>query len=222
MRLSGNEERSAINLKKIVGLQYAADHGYDYAACLDSDIYLLPQFNAAEFFELAIANYNKCEYFGVNTDHPDFMAPFKKTLMLFSKDVSINNMPSSMETWFPWFFEAPIYSLMEFKQFDAYMESQWGEWYLKINWFTFDHLVFIAWKILCKGAKMHDYSAITKSIPEFLTNTELQLISDMYGYKPAWLSATNFVYFPEILAQRPEIKLLNHADRVQDVKLNTH
>lgn len=219
--MAANEERSAINLKKLAGLQYAKSHCYEYAACLDSDIYLLPRFKAREFFELAIKNYQKSEYFGVRVDHPDFKAPFQKSLVLFSKDRAIATRIPEMESWFPWFFDVPLYSLHDFSEFDAYMSEQWGEWYLQVNWFTFDHLMFIAWKILKRGANMIDYGKITQTIPELLSNLELQEIEKAYQYEPAWLTATNYVYFPEIVSQKPHIKLLNHADRVNDVKFNS-
>lgn len=221
LRLAANEERSAINLKKMAGLQYAKENHYDYAACLDSDIYLLPQFNAQQFFELAIKNYQKSEYFGVTVDHPAFKAPFQKTLVLFAKDKSVADLLPAMEAWFPWFFDVPLYSLKDYSEFDAYMSGQWGEWYLQINWFTFDHLMFIAWKILKAGSKLIDYGNITTTIPELLSNVELKEIERVYQYEPAWLTATNFVYFPEIVNQKPHIKLLNHADRVNDVKFNS-
>lgn len=221
LRLAANEERSAINLKKLAGLEYAKNNQYDYAACLDSDIYLLPQFNAHEFFEIAIKNYQKSEYFGTMVEHPDFKAPFQKSLTLFAKDESVADLLPAMDSWFPWFFDVPLYNLKDFSEFDAYMSDQWGEWYLQVNWFTFDHLMFIAWKILKGGASLRDYGCVTQTIPELLSNLELQEIENVYHYEPAWLTATNFVYFPEIAQQKPHIKLLNHADRVNDVKFNS-
>lgn len=214
-RYNENQERCIVNLKKFLGLYWAKDY-YDFILCVDCDIIFL---NNLEFiFKKALKNYNKNIYFAGFRPNPSLYSDILQncasfidnfSLLKFQKNDVIKNNTKDF-TLYPWFFDIPAYKSSDLVDFFKYV----GNFYEKITWHSFEHIIFIFWRIVKEDSKLIDYTTelgITNS-SEGLTANDILNINLKYDYTPLWINYRRLLTTDCHLCY--DIPMVFHVDRI--------
>jgi hypothetical protein len=190
-----------INLKKFAALRYAKDQQYEYAMCIDADSVAVKNLDIV--MDTAIQNYKTKKYLGSKTKSHEYIEINK-----LSAAVLDHYVDTSVYFWFQ---DAPMYEVNDLRDFFAYMDYTWQseEGFLKkLSWMTFEHIVFVYFLVLHKGAKIIPFNHITDTIPELVNYDTLMRISSYFNYFPVWMTIKT-ARFGDI----SKVGLLNHTDR---------
>ena len=121
------------------------------------------------------------------------------------------------DTCYAWFFDVPLYNAVDYKAFLSDMAKNLDSieaWLCRINYFSFEHLIFLMWRCLNKNARLIDLAEMQiGNIPEFLKFHDLVRIRMKYGYEPAWAVYIEVLHHPDILQAFPNLTLAYHVDR---------
>ena len=220
-RLQENSDGSIINLKKMIGLQWALQGGIQYALCLDCDVLALA--GLQRIHEVAKTNHQKSLYLGAGiADAPNcelLTRIIRETAGLFAPEeqAAIADLTSG-HTLYTWYGDMPVFSRQDLISFFDYMQSVHGsmEGFLSaLKWATFDHMLYVFHRVISRGARIFDYRktlAITAP-PEFLNPRELFAISMKTGYEVGWIGASTAYDQPEAFRLLSNLCLLSHFDR---------
>ena len=220
--LETNANRGIVNLKKFLGLHWAWAKSYDFVAVLDIDIYLSPNADLGKFFRILKSNYAANRVIGVslpgNFENDIFQTINRKTLELFSQEDSAALQRDGVSDVFSWFFEPPTYAREDLSALFDYMKQvhgSLGQFFLNLNWHTFDHTIFTYFRVL-RGASLFSYDSLgIATLPEHLSVAELDMIRSAIGFEPPWIS-----FFSELLSAPsarllfPDLGVFFHFDRV--------
>ncbi len=215
-RYTQNIDGCIVNLKKFIGLKYAAEQGYEWIIATDCDVIAIAETNKT--FNLVEKNYNKGEYFGLQTDNWILQEILLKSLDCFSEQDEQTLKTTAMYIY-TWFFDIPTYSGKDVKEFFSYMSHNNAEslnkWFMKINWHTFEHIVFIYWRLLQKNARIISYNELEIDIiPEEIAISDLRKIKFAFDYMPLWVTAKNYLECPASYDGLDHIVWLSHMDRL--------
>lgn len=219
-RYRANADRSVINIKKFAALHFVMEAHYDFAACIDCDSRAITDING--MFDKLVQNYELGMYFGAPCSARIFIADISvacRTLFSEADQIRINEFTRSGKMS-PWFFDVPTYRLNDVRNFFSYMADSNGsleDWFVKLKWGSFDHLVFIYWRCLNGYSKLIDYDADLgiPFVPEELGVNDLIRIYNEYAYSPIWMRAQEFANFPEAKVTLPQLRLIFHCDRLE-------
>ncbi len=221
-RLRDNAEGAIINLKKMIGLQWALENGAQYALCLDSDV--LAVAGVTQLYEVAKVNHQKALYLGASIEGVEncelLNRIIRETASLFAPDEqkAIAELTSG-HTLYTWYGDLPVFAREELVAFFEYMQTVHGsmEGFLSaLKWGTFDHMLYVYFRICCRGAHIFDYRKKLRisALPEFLSPRELFIISMKSAYEVGWIGASAAYDHPEAFRLLPKLCLLSHFDRI--------
>jgi hypothetical protein len=221
-RLQENAEGAIINLKKMIGLQWALQNGAQYALCLDSDV--LAVAGLSQLYEIAKINHQKALYLGASiegVENCDLLSRIiRETANLFAPDeqTTIAELTAG-HTLYTWYGDLPVFAREDISAFFEYMQTVHGsmEGFLSsLRWATFDHMLYVFFRVSCRGAHIFDYRKKLRisALPEFLSPRELFIISMKTAYEVGWIGASNAYDHPEAFRLLPKLCLLSHFDRI--------
>jgi hypothetical protein len=217
-RFKCNEDNSIINIKKFVALHWAMSSNYEWAVCIDCDTAAISNIN--NMLEILINNYETNSYFfscGNSRTSIDNIFAGCSNLFSLEDKRKIDNF-TNRGLLGNWFFDAPTYKISDMRDFFEYMSINHGSlenWFTRLKWGTFDHIVYTYWRCLYKKCSIIDYNTTLgiPYIPEELGYNELISIYGKYSYAPVWMSAWEFSLNPDIINSIPNIRLVFHCDR---------
>lgn len=222
--LATNANKGVVNVKKFLGLHWALAKSYDYAVVIDVDVYFSPKANIKSFFEISRADYEKGTIIGSSISaSPESIAVAPQVnssaLALFSDDDAKELLQKEVNDVYTWFLQPPSYLMNDVRSFFEYMEGAHGsveEFFLKLNWLSFDQIVFSYFRVIHSGAKIISYnSSGVNSCPEHLSVTELDMIRMKMEFEPAWLSFFSFLLSGSATRVRfPSVGIFFHFDRI--------
>ncbi len=214
-RYTHNSNKCIVNLKKFVAMHWAMPQ-YEYCTVIDSDVIFYK--SAKSTFDKIIHNYQENRYFGAPSEAPGIQKIIEDCASFFDKDEvnQLREITNNLSVY-TWFIEPPTYHQADLRSFFDYFLSNdraYNFWE-KINWHSFEHIIFVFYKLLHKNAILIDYSQsqIGAVIPEALTHAHLNILKQEYNYSPSW------VRFKLLLdgldnVQSREPSLLYHVDRM--------
>lgn len=217
-RYRENTDSCIINVKKFCALHYAVRH-YEYVAVADCDIMFKDKESPSKFFARCIENYEKNIYITHSIPHNDL---FKKIMMssgaLYpeSYQETLKNLTNDWTTY-PWFFDIPTYKKEDLAQFFSFMESKSPiSFWSGLNWHTFDHIVFIYYRLLYCNCQFKDVTHITlsKRLLEYTDFNSLIKIKYNTGYVPIWINLGSLVNFAALNIADDEVIMFSHTDRI--------
>lgn len=220
--LEANANNGIVNLKKFLGLHWAQTRSYDFIAALDIDIYLSPAADLGKFFKMMQSNYAANRVIGVklsgNFENDIYQTINRKALELFSQEDSALLERDGVSDVFSWFLEPPTYSKDDLSSLFDYMEQVHGSlenFFLKLNWHTFDHTIFTQFRVL-RGASVVSYDTLgIVTLPEHLSAAELDMIRSAIGFEPPWISFfSKLLSAPATKLLFPDLGVFFHFDRV--------
>lgn len=214
-RYQANQERCIVNLKKFLGLHWAKDF-YDFILCVDCDIVFLH--NTHVIFKRALQNYHQNLYFAGFRSNPSIFGDILQACASFFEGLNIlgsqrREVLKSITqdfTSYPWFFDIPAYASRDLVEFFDAMGNFWE----RITWHSFEHIIFVYWRLLMRDAKLISYTqelGITAGTEE-LSIEEISNIQMRYGYLPLWISYRRLLMADCSLCF--EIPIAFHADRI--------
>ncbi len=217
-RYRSNEGRVIVNAKKFMAMHWAAQEGYDWIASVDSDICAIHDLSS--LFATLIHNYEMGQYFGhSNSQDPRLIEINANCRKLFPEaDQEAIAQLTKNDTNYAWFFDIPFYKNADLLDFFADMASGYDSlqgWLCRLDYFSFEHLVFLFWRCIRRQAVLIDcFDMGLFNIPEYLNFNELMRIKSKYGYVPAWAQFREMLAEPDMVHALPGISFLFHYDRV--------
>jgi hypothetical protein len=220
-RLRKNTDRCVINLKKVAGLHWALENGFEYAVCVDSDT--LAVAGLAHLHEVARDNYDASLYLGATIEgaaNRELLGGIiQKSAELFAPEEqkSIAEFTDG-HTLYTWFSDVPAYRAEDLRAFFAYMQTTHGSmasFLSALRWGTFDHMLYALFRVARGQARIFDYGKELgiAVIPESLSPRDLFQIGTETGYEVGWMSAAKAYEHPEAFRILPNLSLLMHFDR---------
>ena len=217
-RYRRNEDRVIVNAKKFMAMHWAMRNGYEWIASVDSDMCAVG--DISQLFKVLTGNYESGQYFG-HSGHDDsrFVEINANCRGLFSKaDQDVLRQLTKNDLTYAWFFDIPFYKGSDLETFFSDMASDHDDlqaWLCRLDYFSFEHLVFLFWRCLRQQAVLIDYHEIGLfNIPEYLSFQELLRIKGRYGYVPAWVQFREMMTEPDMARAFPDVSLLFHYDRM--------
>ena len=220
-RLLENSDGGIINLKKMIGLQWALQNGVQHVLCLDSDVLALA--GLSRIHQVAKINHDKALYLGAgiagvaNCDL--FGRIIAESAQLFDPDDQKKLAElTDGHTLYTWYGDLPVYGREDLTAFFDYMQAVHGSleaFLTALRWATFDHMLYVLHRVACRGARIYNYRkelGIGAS-PEFLKPRELVDISAETGLEVGWIGASTAFDHPEAFRLLPNLTMLSHFDR---------
>jgi hypothetical protein len=196
-----------INIKKFAALHWACGNRMEFAACIDADA--VATSNLFDLFSDLKYNYEAKQYFAGKTDSAFLNDIMRRSMDLFSPNDQRRLRGITRDgRLYPWFFDVPAYRMDEVSAFFLYMSrtrNGLSNWFGSLTWHTFEHIVFMCWRLLYGGAELIDYGF--GIIPEDLIVSQVREIQQAHGYSPAWSR------YRTDEARRPFTHFLYHVDR---------
>lgn len=220
-RLMANADGGIINLKKMIGLHWALQNGFEHVLCLDCDVLAVADFK--RIHDVANSNHKKALYLGAGikgvANGELFGRIITESASLFSPDDQkrIADLTDG-HTVYTWYGDLPVYGREDLAALFDYMQAVHGslEAFLSaLRWASFDHMLYVLFRVACRGARIYDYR---KELgigvpPELLKPRELVDISTETGYQVGWIGAANAYNHPEAFRVLPNLAMLSHFDR---------
>ncbi|GAA5010879.1 hypothetical protein GCM10023206_18850 [Acinetobacter puyangensis] len=214
-RYINNIDRCIVNLKKFCAIYWAKKY-YKNIAVIDCD----SAFNKTTkgFFDCLFKNYQTRYYFGSSIESNELCNNVLNHCAGFFNENLRENISQLTNGFkcYPWFFDVPFYHVDDLNEFYDYFNSSEfdGDFWMAIEWESFEHIIYIYYLCLFKDASILDYSNCVRSvIPETLLLTELNKIYYRYNYYPVWIRFRNVLNNPEnVLTNQP--KMFYHIDRL--------
>ncbi|NHC03353.1 hypothetical protein G9F31_06175 [Acinetobacter sp. 187] len=206
-----------MNLKKFCALHWAKDH-YEYCAAIDCDTIFKDKNATHAFFSDAIKNYEKNIFFGGTNSH----SGYNEILKACSKYLP-NKYSNKLETLtqkftvYPWFFDVPLYQnkdLIAFFEVMNHQNDNLNNFWNNQNWYSFEHIIFVYFKLIYQNAKLINYSTeVKQNVPEGLNLKDLINIKYRYNYLTTWVRLSSVIEEPTLL-QGENIHMIYHIDRI--------
>ena len=217
-RYRRNEGRVIVNAKKFMAMHWAMREGYEWIASVDSDMCAIRDLSG--LFGTLIRNYDAAIYFGhSNSQDPRLTEINANCRKLFAEaDQGAVAELTKNDLTYAWFFDVPFYRNTDLVAFFADMASGYEDlqaWLCRLDYYSFEHLVFLFWRCIRQQAKLADcFEMGLYNIPEYLNFNELMRIKSRYGYVPAWVQFREMLAEPDLAHALPEVSLLFHCDRI--------
>ena len=216
-RFQDNTDGCVVNLKKLLALHWAESRGCEWALCIDSDVLAIQDMQG--LFDVLIDNYNSRKYFGASGQSGLFEKINQATSGVFPEsDRAALQEVSKSGSFYCWFFDVPCYKTSDFMRCLHHMAGPDGaieNWFLAIDHYSFDHLLFIFWRLVHDQGIAVDYTELgIDRLPENLTSHDLLRISDRYGYCPAWINTVAMAMEPGVIGRLPNLRIAYHFDRL--------
>ena len=217
-RYRRNEARVIVNAKKFMALHWAMRNGYDWIASVDSDMCAIR--DVSSLFTTLIRNYESALYFGHSSHDDDRFVEINAGCrgLFGNADQDALRQLTKKDRVYAWFFDIPTYKGSDLRSFFDDMTAghdSLEDWLCRLDYFSFEHLVFLFWRCLRQGAVLIDYHEIGLfNIPEYLNFPELMRIKSRYDYVPAWVQFREMLAEPDLARALPEVSLLFHYDRM--------
>lgn len=214
---NNNNMKCIVNLKKILGMYWAKDK-YNNLCVIDCDTVFVEGGESDLFFNL-ISNYEKRKYFGGGGKEGDIYHKIMRSCAsFFSKEDSVRLEELTKKfTLYPWFFDAPFYRSKDLYDFFTYISDVSGgleNFLLKINWNSFEHIIFIYYRLLKGGSSLVDLSAIANDkIPEHLKQVEINKIYYNFDYSPVWIRLSESIS-GDLNSNPNGFSMIYHVDRL--------
>jgi hypothetical protein len=221
--LETNANRGVVNLKKFIGLHWAFSRGHEASIAIDNDIFFASSCNLDNFFRITARNYASNRVLGVtipgNYDTHICAQVNARACDIFSPEDVTRILDSRLSDTYVWFMDPPFYSARDTADFFDYMAQVHGsleQFFLRLNWHTFDNVVFNYYRALHKGLTVESYSDLgITAMPEWLTVPELDLIRNAKNFEPVWIPFFTALALPAAMRLLfPDIGVLYHFDRV--------
>ncbi|MBR7001157.1 MAG: hypothetical protein IKI11_00615 [Neisseriaceae bacterium] len=209
-----------INVKKFCALHWAMLK-YEYVAVADCDILFRDKESPSKLFARCIENYEKNIYITSTPPSNDLFKSIMMSCSIFYPErdqATLKNLTNEWTTY-PWFFELPVYKKEDLAQFFSFVEnkSPIPFWYC-LSWLSFEHLVFIYFRLLYCNCQFKDVTHITngRRVLEHTNFDFLTKIENDTGYLPIWMSSRMFIESIQHghEAAKQEILMFSHADRI--------
>ncbi len=216
-RYRNNTDRCIVNLKKMIAISWAIENGHEWIACIDCDVASMA--NPSNLFPHLIRNYESGLYFGQSSSEDTIYRQITtdcRTLFPATDQQRLSQITLD-DRCYAWFFDVPLYNAADYTAFmsDVTRDSDSVEaWLCRINYFSFEHLIFLLWRCLHKNARLIDLAEMQiHEISEYLKFHDLARIKAKYGYEPAWAPYVEVLHHPDILGAFPDLTLAYHVDR---------
>lgn len=208
--LDGGCNKGVAVFKKFIGMHWAAKNLKGGVICIDAEAHCL-RFNNSNTRTIN-ENYNSGKYIGFNIEEAKNKT-FKKINIASELLMHPDTILSEIYTWF---FDFPYYGIDDLNLFFKDAEAKFGseeEFFLALNWFTFEHIVFLCWRVRSGKATLESYNHLKlDSIPELLDRKALMAIQNGCGYTTSWMSAR--FYYKENSLPPSSTAFLYHMDRI--------
>ena len=217
-RYRRNEARVIVNAKKFMAMHWAMRNGYDWIASVDSDMCAIRDISC--LFDTLIRNYDSAQYFGHSNHGDSRLVEINAGCrgLFGNADQDALRQLTKNDHIYAWFFDIPMYKGSDLKAFFDDMASghdSLQDWLCRLDYFSFEHLVFLFWRCIRQQSTLIDYHELGLSnIPEYLNFHELMRIKARYGYVPAWVQFREMLSQPDLMLAFPEVSLLFHYDRM--------
>lgn len=213
-RYQMNAERCIVNLKKFVGLHWAVKT-YEDIVVVDCDTIFAK--TTHNLFDHLNENYAKKKIIMGGRNSSAIIQKIQLDCSTFI-NTSFNekiNLLTNVYHGYAWFFDIPFYKNLHLKSFFTCMFNTHGDnFWLKIKWESFEHLIYQFYLVCYEKFEVIDYSeSIKPVIPEALEASELNKIEYLYGIQPAWVRFKNILDSPENLGLRSP-QMIYHMDRI--------
>lgn len=223
-RYIDNTDNCIINLKKMVALHWAQAAGYAWAACIDSDAVVCA--DLGPWFSEMAKNYQSGYYISsvfpfekVRQESRDMVEHINRDCIrpFSSEDAETVMAVTRGQLLHSFFADVPFYAAEDLKNFFNDMAETNGtleNYFCKLTWFSFEHIVFSYWRYARHSATpiIANDLGIDK-MADSLSLGEIGKIKQRYGYCPSWVRMFYKVGEPEYMPGLPGIRLLFHTDR---------
>ena len=210
-----NEQRCIVNLKKFLGL-YWAKNIYNYIAVIDCDTVF--NHTTKNLFEQLINNYSTKKIFMGGANISDIVCEIQKDSASFFSEEDARKIQKITDNFqaYSWFFEVPFYEkndLRDFYEFVLLENSHKYDFWSKIGWGSFEHLIYQYYLFLKKNFIFINYGEVCRNVlPETLSYSDLNRIYTKYNYYPTWARFRNLLSSPENYSAGG-VSLFYHIDR---------
>lgn len=210
-----NDKKCIVNFKKFIAMHWAKSQ-YSYLTVIDADTLFYK--STKNIFTNLIENYQENRYLGSPSQHPAIIDILKSCASFFDHDSSLQIEKATKNfTLYTWFLDPPTYQredLLDFFDYILSPERTYNFW-SKLDWFSFEHIIFVYYRFLYKNTTLIDYSesAITNRVPEQLNLNDLNILKNKYNYSPAWVRFNLLLNGIDSL-QTKQPSLLYHVDRM--------
>lgn len=216
-RFLSNTFGCIVNLKKWCGLHWAMSR-YQNIAVIDCDTLATRCFNLEKLFDAMSENYDSGLYFGAAIKDQRLMGIVDKCISFFdeSDHQKIIGMNGNLYVY-TWFFDVPFYKSKDLFDFFEWVlsDDRANDFWLEQNWHSFEHIVFVYYRCIYKGARIIDYSYSTSfGEPEVLTVGNILYLQYLYNYTPVWVKFSTVVDAETVLMENENIYLMYHTDRI--------
>ena len=214
-RYINNSDRCIVNLKKFISLYWGREN-YDYIAVIDCDTVVNKSIK--NIFKDLVGNYHSKLIFSGGERLSDSIISIQKDCSSFFDSDDYEMIKSSTDNFnlYTWFFDVPFYSkehLIDFFDYFLVNKSDFFNFWHKIKWESFEHIIYVYYLLLFKGYAFINYSTIIKPvIPENLSLSDLNAIYLKYNYYPTWVRFRNILNNPENMLMK-EPHFYYHMDR---------
>lgn len=196
--------------KKFIGMHWASSNLKGGIICIDAEVHCL-RFNDSNIRTIQ-TNYNSGRYIGLNIAETK-NETFRK---INTASEQLMHVDSTLSEAYTWFFDIPYYDTDDLKLFFKDAETRLGsseEFFLALNWFTFEHIAFLCWRVRSGNATLESYNHLKlDSIPELLDRRGLMAVQNGCGYTTSWMNAR--FYYKENSLPPNSTAFLYHMDRI--------
>ena len=118
---------------------------------------------------------------------------------------------------YAWFFDVPFYKASDLEEFFADIASDYNsleEWFCRLDYFSFEHLIFLFWRCIKQQAVLIDcFEMGIVDIPEYMKFHDLLRIETKFDYRTTWVQFRELIFEPDIAHALAGTFLLFHCDR---------
>jgi len=211
-----NRNQSIVTIKKIAGMKWALQAGYETILSIDSDVLAWSDLDG--LFPCAKHNYDKNIYYARRA-HVGVCARINADCFTSFKPDDIGSLMAATDDGqlYSWFFDAPCYRAADLQAFFDYMASYHGslaKWMTRFTSFSFEHLYFQFFRTLYQSSRLVEIPVEEIQVHlEAISAPELAQIGRKYDYRPVWIAAERAMSMPEVTRTIPGLHLLLHFDR---------
>lgn len=210
-----NEDKCIVNLKKFLGLHWGSSL-YDYIAMIDCDTIF--NYTTSMLFGQLIDNYKTKKIFIGGENVSDIISNIQKNSASFFSEDNFKELEKLTKNFqsYSWFFDVPFYERNDLKDFYDFLLLEnidnYNFW-IKVDWWSFEHIVYQFYLIMKKDFVFINYGDTCRNtLPENLTYSDLNKIYLKYQYYPVWARFRNVLSSPENYSGQG-VSLFYHVDR---------
>lgn len=217
--LMQNKNTCVVNFKKFAALHHAHACGHQFAVVVDVDTWCVGDLDS--FMHTCHRNYATKKFWGC-TISTDAIGVGACTLSAEILGLTVAQWCAQhvMPPVYNWFLDPPSYDLSDAHDMFVHMMQQYGNlsmFFMKMSWFTFDHLVFTRWMASQQRAEILDYGDLlgVNQVPEILTVPQLLHLKHVHQINPAWCSTSAWLKHADLVrCLLPDCHMMYHVDRL--------